>query len=134
MSNEINKALNQPQADESINSEKTVAIDEAELLSRMGGDRDCLVSVIEVFLEESDSLLEEVRAAVSGRDPALLERAAHKLKGCSSIFSSKPAQAALTLERMGRTRELDGCSEALITLEAQFQELRLALLQLSKRL
>jgi HPt (histidine-containing phosphotransfer) domain-containing protein len=57
-----------------------------------------------------------------------VERAAHALKGAAGVFGAEGAvQAALTLERLGRTQELAGVESAHGQLEQELERLRLAM-------
>jgi len=103
-------------------------VNKAELLSRLDGDAQLLGELIEVFLADSGSLLQQVSDAVAGQDPVALERAAHKLSGVVSIFGSRPAmQSAVALETMGRNRHLPHAEEVLAQLKGQMEALAEAL-------
>ena len=103
-------------------------VNKAELLSQLDGDAQLLGEVIEAFLGDSGSLLQQVSDAVTNQDPVALERAAHKLSGTVSIFGSRPAmQAARALETMGRNRNLPHAAEVLAQLKDQMEALEEAL-------
>jgi len=103
-------------------------VNKAELLSRLDGDAQLLGELIEVFLADSGSLLQQVSDAVAGQDPVALERAGHKLSGMVSIFGSRPAmQSAVALETMGRNRDLPHAGEVLAQLKDQMEALEEAL-------
>jgi signal transduction histidine kinase/DNA-binding response OmpR family regulator len=101
-------------------------LNKAELLSRLDGDAQLLRELIEIFLADSPSLLQQVSDAVTSRDPDALQRAAHKLSGTVSIFGSQPVmRTAVTLETMGGDRTHAG--EVLTQLKDQMKELEAAL-------
>jgi signal transduction histidine kinase/CheY-like chemotaxis protein/HPt (histidine-containing phosphotransfer) domain-containing protein len=103
-------------------------VNSAELLRRLDGDAQLLGELIEIFLADSDSLVQQVSDAVTSQDPVALERAAHKLNGTVSIFGSRPVmQAALALETMGRDRDLPKAGEVLAQLKDQMEVLQEAL-------
>ena len=103
-------------------------VNKAELLSRLDGDAQLLGELIEVFLADSGSLLQQVSDAVAGQDPVALECAAHKLSGTVSIFGSRPVmQSELALETMGRNRHLPHAGEVLAQLKGQMEALEEAL-------
>ena len=82
-------------------------LDRDEALSRVGGDEDLLREIGVLFLEECRTAINDLRLAVSDRDPKQIERRAHSLKGSVSTFGSGPAfQAALALEKQGRCGDL----------------------------
>jgi signal transduction histidine kinase/CheY-like chemotaxis protein/HPt (histidine-containing phosphotransfer) domain-containing protein len=101
-------------------------LNKTELLSRLDGDAQLLRELIEIFLADSHSLLQQVSDAVTSRDPDALQRAAHKLSGTVSIFGSQPVmRTAVTLETMGGDRAHAG--EVLTQLKDQMKELEAAL-------
>jgi len=111
----------------------TAILNLAAALDRVGGDRELLEEVALVFLETSGELLGKVRKAVGAGDAAALERAAHALKGSVGNFGAEPAyQAAMRLEKMGRSRDLTGVEDALRALETELERLRPALASLTE--
>jgi CheY-like chemotaxis protein/HPt (histidine-containing phosphotransfer) domain-containing protein len=126
-----NRPVGLPGCSELKNTREIAAnqvVNKAELLSRLDGDAQLLGELIEVFLADSGSLLQQVSDAVAGQDPVALERAAHKLSGTVSIFGSRPAiESALALETMGRNRHLPHAGEVLAQLKGQMEALEEAL-------
>lgn len=100
-------------------------LDEALALSRVGGDRDLLKEVVELFLSDYPNTLDKIRDAVSAQDAHALEHHAHSLKGSVSTFGAQGAfDAALALERKGRNGDLAGIEEGLGRLESALGTLR----------
>jgi two-component system sensor histidine kinase/response regulator len=86
---------------------------EDELLERFDGDRDLLVELAGLFLQDSPGRLATLITAARERDSHGLEAAAHLLRGSISIFGAEPAvAAALRLEELGHERRWDGVDEA----------------------
>jgi HPt (histidine-containing phosphotransfer) domain-containing protein len=109
-------------------------INETELLEHLEGDEELLLELIDSFLTESDPILRDVLSALGGRDADALYRAAHKLKGMVSIFGSgETTQSALTLEMMGRERNLDKADAAAAMLQEKMAELRSSLTALKEK-
>lgn len=82
-------------------------LDYETLLKQFDSDRDILMLLSEVFLEECPKQLADVEHAVSTRDAAALAGSAHKLKGSVGIFGQTAAlEAAGRLELMGKTETL----------------------------
>ena len=100
----------------------------AAALERVGGDQELLEEVAQLFLDTSPDLLTEIGRAVVARDARALERSAHTLKGSVGNFGADAAfQAALRLEKIGRSGDLMGVDEAYRALEAEMERLRPAL-------
>ena len=110
----------------------TVAIlNLAAALERVGGDRELLEEVAQLFLDTSPNLFAQIGHAVETRDTVALERAAHTLKGSVGNFGADAAfQAAFRLEKMGRSGNLTGVDEAYHALETEMERLRPALVTL----
>jgi HPt (histidine-containing phosphotransfer) domain-containing protein len=105
----------------------------AAALDRVGGDKELLEEVAQLFLDTSPHLLAGIRQAVAARDAPALERSAHTLKGSVGNFGAEAAfQAALRLERIGRSRDLSGAEEALQALEGEMERLRPVLARLGQ--
>jgi HPt (histidine-containing phosphotransfer) domain-containing protein len=94
-------------------------------LARVEGDIELLVALIEMFADQSASLLNDIRTAITCRDAATLEKAAHKLKGTLGTFGAKDVSAlAHSLESMGRIGVLSGAAETATQLETQVAQLK----------
>jgi CheY-like chemotaxis protein len=101
-----------------------LAIDWGEALQAVGGRRELLIELIEMFFEEYPPTLEAARAAVEQGDAKGLQFAAHKLKGCLRYFGrSAAADHALGLETMGRKGELAGARTEFDRLTAEIERL-----------
>jgi len=109
------------------------SIDEAEILSRVGGDRELLREVVEIFIDDSPGMLQAIGDAVSRRDAKAIFSSAHKLKGSVVNFSPRGASLALGLERMGTAGELEGAESAFAELEIEIGHIRSALEKLIER-
>jgi len=111
---------------------KQEILDEAQLLARFEGEPDLLRDVVGLYLDECPKLLDGIRGAVERGDAQGLERAAHKLKGTVANFSARTSyDAALRLEVMGRSGQLEQAREAVGQLESALEELKPVLLKLT---
>jgi len=98
--------------------------DRVWMLAELDGDEELLAELIETMRDEAPKLLHEVRVAVEAGDAALLGRAAHTLKGAVSNFGARAAaDAALCLERRGRSGDLADVAPALASLEIEMAAL-----------
>lgn len=108
--------------------ESAPILDRESALSRVGGDVDLLREVGVLFLKECPSAVTDLREAVAARDAENIEKKAHSIKGSVSTFGSGPPfQAALVLERQGRSRDLSD-------VESNLQQFETALAQLCSEL
>jgi HPt (histidine-containing phosphotransfer) domain-containing protein len=100
-------------------------LDESVALSRVGGDVELLREVIGLFLDDYPQSLDMIRDAVARGDQSSLERHAHSLKGSVSTFGAQEAfEAALALEKQGRSGDLAEAQEGLSRLEHALATLR----------
>ncbi|MBN2410957.1 Hpt domain-containing protein [candidate division KSB1 bacterium] len=103
-------------------------INNEELFARVAGDEELLHEIVELFMEDHQNHLFNIKNALNKKDAAQLVRAAHTLKGAVATFAAKSAtQAALKLELMGRSRNFNGSSEAYMSLEKEIELLKQAL-------
>ena len=98
------------------------ALDLESAISRVAGDRDLLVEIAGLFLDNCPKMLDEIRNAVAADDSRQLERSAHTLKGSVANFSADAAvEAALELEQMGREADLRDAQQSLRVLEERIE-------------
>jgi two-component system sensor histidine kinase/response regulator len=114
-----------PQAcEQSSVKQQLQQLDEALALSRVGGDADLLREVIDLFLDDYPQAIESIRTAVAVHDASALEHHAHSLKGSVSTFGAARAfEAALELEKQGRSKDMTGVENSLGQLEEALQAL-----------
>lgn len=92
----------------------------AELLDRVGGDRGLLARMVELFAVDAAGHFLRARAALAGRDSALLSRCAHALKGAVGNFSAPTVlDLAVELEVAVRAGDWERIAALLATLEMQ---------------
>lgn len=100
----------------------------AAALERLDGDRELLLMLIGVYLEDSQALVERLVAVIDKRDAAESQRAAHSLKGLAANFDGAPAaQAALVIEAAARQGDWPVVTAGLPPLEQEVSRLRQAL-------
>lgn len=103
-------------------------IDREALLTEFDGDEELLAELVQTMKDEAPKLIHEVRAAASSGDASQVARAAHTLKGAVSNFGARgAADAALQLERIGRSGDLTDLAPAVAVLEAEMSAFERAL-------
>jgi CheY-like chemotaxis protein len=86
-------------------------------LARVGGNVQLLRELAGVFREDCVRLTQEVQEALRAGEGGRLGGAGHTLKGMVSFFEATTAtEAALRLEKMGRTGDLSGAPETVAAL------------------
>jgi HPt (histidine-containing phosphotransfer) domain-containing protein len=88
-------------------------VEPSEITGSFQGDGELLESLIAVFREQTPKLLSEIQKGLAGRDAAVIQRAAHKLKGSTAIFGSTAAfEAVRRLEAAAGTGSIDRAAAA----------------------
>lgn len=86
-----------------------------------GGDEEFLAELVEIFLEDAELRLEEIRNAIASEDPTELRSTAHKLKGSSAnMGATQLTGIAKTLEDMGHSGQVDGADNHLDGLVSEY--------------
>ena len=87
-------------------------------MARVGGDRELLKELADLFLQEYPSLMACLREAHARGDADQVERIAHGLKGSVASFgATRAADVAFRIEQLGRAGQLDPVAEVLHSLD-----------------
>jgi two-component system sensor histidine kinase/response regulator len=104
--------------------------DLAGALEVVGGDRDLFKEISTMFLDGLPGYIGQIGEGVHNTDAALLERAAHSLKGSVGNFGAERAfKAAYRLEVMGREGSLEEAALAFAELQNELGKLEHAMKQ-----
>ena len=97
----------------------------SSFLEGLGNDTDLARRLIDLFLQDSVRLLEEINQAIAARDPERLRRSAHTLKGSVSNFPAGPARdSAARMERLGFDGDFAAAQETFPVLAKEVDRLR----------
>jgi len=97
-----------------------------------GGDRELMVELAQLYVDDSRQQLAALESAVVASDLEEVGSVAHGLKGSSaSVGCSEAAGAFKVLEELGRTATADGVPEALTEAKAAFVRAVEALTQIT---
>jgi HPt (histidine-containing phosphotransfer) domain-containing protein len=101
----------------------TRSIDLDSARARLAGDESLLREFIQVYFEEIDPQMAQVREAVQSENATRLRSAAHALKGLASHFgAARMVAAAQQLETAGKAGQLSGVALVFAQLEQERQE------------
>jgi len=104
------------------------AIDLQTAATRVPGGLQGVRQLTEVFLPECDQLLETLRAELPDGDAALVQRAAHTMKGSSRLFyAERVAELSLQVENSAKEKDLAGAAEQFKLLEQEAEKMVAAL-------
>jgi CheY-like chemotaxis protein/HPt (histidine-containing phosphotransfer) domain-containing protein len=104
-----------------------------KLLELVGGNRNALAELIDSFIQDTSTLLAQVRKSIETDDAELLRRAGHTLKSSSRDFGALTlSDLGKQLEDLGKEKRTAAASELLAQAEVQFEPVRAALEQIVK--
>ena len=106
----------------------------AERLRDWGGDK-LLGQMVRLFLENSPTRMEQIRAGVDGSDAKEAERAAHSLKSSAANLGAEELRShASDMERTAATRDVDAMRGKLALLDGAYARAVAALQTVEKGL
>ena len=92
-----------------------------------------LLKVLDIWLQESPVLLADMQQGIHQGDNNRLLRAAHSLKNsAANVGAMQLSRRCFAMEEKARARSLEGSSELLCEIEAQFKSARQAIQRLRK--
>lgn len=101
-------------------------INRKDLHDRLDGDMELFIELTDIFLTDSDNLMQAIQTALDNGDAQQIQKSAHTLKGAVANFSAKEAyEKSLEIENNGRSGEIDTAKknfEALQTIIAETKE------------
>ncbi len=112
---------------------KECLVDTTKLMKILGGQREFLKRLLELFVEQWPKDLAEMRQAIRADDAHSLRLKAHAFKGTVANFACGAAvEEALRLETMGRTGDLAHSEETLTRLREYVDLLILELVRIAE--
>jgi PAS domain S-box-containing protein len=92
------------------------------------GEPDFVQETIAMYLDDTPTLIEAIREAITQRQADGLRHAAHALKGNSNSLGARRMGAlSLSLEELGRGGDVESATPLLAELEREFERVRQAL-------
>jgi PAS domain S-box-containing protein len=124
----------EPRAEPAAEASEPV-LDEAALMAGVRGDGNLLAELIDLFREDSRSMLADMEEAVDKRDSGKLASTAHAFIGSLGNFASRRAYAkARELERRSRAGDLEGARARVLDLAEETKRLEEALAEVSRKM
>jgi HPt (histidine-containing phosphotransfer) domain-containing protein len=103
-------------------------------MQRLGGDVELFREFVEIFREDSPSLMDCIRQGAEKQDGSALARGAHSLKGLVSNFGARSAvDAAKQLEDIGQHHRWKEVPAAIAQLTVEIEQLHSELDQFRDR-
>ena len=125
-------AGNAPVVENGDRAEAAGTLNENALLATVGGDRDLVLELAQIFLEELDPRMAEIRNSIDDKDCERLRFSSHTLKGsASAITANRVASSAAALEKIAVSENLKAAPRILSELEMEVDQLRTRLASLT---
>jgi len=87
------------------------------------GDKEFLTELIDIFLSQSEELIQEINQAAAANNSQNLMKSSHKLKGsCLNLGALGLGAICQDLEVMSKKEDLSTLSEVMATLDKVYQE------------
>ena len=101
-----------------------IVFDLKKALEQVGGDREILKEIIDIYCEEYPKQLSQIQQAIDKNDTATVGEVAHTIKGAVGNFGAIAAfEAALCLEKIGKSGELSKAMSAFSELKEKLEQL-----------
>ncbi|NOT78008.1 MAG: Hpt domain-containing protein [Bacteriovoracaceae bacterium] len=106
-----------------------------ELKRRFRGDEEILKDMIDLFIEHSDDLVENIHSAITTEDGVNLKLHAHTMKGIlNNFYAIKASQISYELEILGLKKNFSVARETFEKLEEEIDVILSDLLELKSNL
>ncbi len=101
-----------------------VIFDYEEVMERVQDDKELLLELLDLFLDDFKEKRISLTASVQDNDFENIRGIAHSLKGASGNISAKALrEILLQLEEKGKDETMDGIEDLLAQLDKSFEEL-----------
>ena len=95
-----------------MNAPATDLFNRADALALLDGDEDLFASIVELFVQESETYCAGLESSLAANDAAALRREAHTVKSMLATFCCEAGRAlAMQLEHQAATGNIDGVGE-----------------------
>jgi HPt (histidine-containing phosphotransfer) domain-containing protein len=103
-------------------------INRKALSERLDEDFDLFKELAQLFFSDSPRLLSAIEDAIRNKNGEKIGKASHTMKGAVTNFSADRAfDAALALEKIGKSNDLNKVDDAYRALSAEIENMRKAL-------
>lgn len=107
-------------------------IDVSSVLDRIGGDKEFLSELLELFVEDFSESYPRLEEALEEKNFTAIQELGHSLKGSSANLSlNQLRKQAFKIEKAGETGNLEDARTAAVELKNEFDRLKHYLPQLT---
>ncbi|MBN2011375.1 Hpt domain-containing protein [candidate division KSB1 bacterium] len=103
----------------------TIVVDEEGGLRRLGGDREIYNELMDLFIDNAETQMQQLEAAVANNELDSIEKLAHSIKGAAANLGIMAVQeTAQVLEQIGREKRGDDVDETYHQLVHEMERFR----------
>jgi len=100
-------------------------VDLNEVLERVQHDRELLLELFQIFLDDCPKKIEALKSAVKQADVQKIKDIAHSMKGASGNIAAKKINATfIIIEQMAKDNKIGEIRDKIGELDSQLAELR----------
>ena len=101
-------------------------VDLKEVLERVQDDKELLLELLDIFIEDYPIKIETIRQGVKDKDFEKLRDASHSLKGASGNIAAKRINMLIVqVEQLVKMNTTDGIEDLLKNLEQAFSDFKI---------
>ncbi|MDD3375027.1 MAG: Hpt domain-containing protein [Candidatus Omnitrophica bacterium] len=114
-------------------SEQIIDLD--DVLGRIQGDKELLVELIEIFLDDCPQKINDIKECVERGNLDQLSEAAHSAKGAAANIGAKKLwKTFLEAEEAAKSGAIDQFEEMIVRIDQEFDELKQYFPELKEKL
>lgn len=103
-------------------------INRRALSERLDGDFDLFKELAQLFFSDTPRLMAAIEEAIRNKNSEKIGKTSHTIKGAIANFSADRAfNAALMLEKFGKSNDLEKVEDAFITLSSEIENMNKAM-------
>jgi HPt (histidine-containing phosphotransfer) domain-containing protein len=103
-------------------NQKEVLFDRENTFNRLGEDEELLREIVNIFLEKTPSIIENLKIALKDKDLNLIKRYAHTIKGASGNSGAVEInKTVLIIEKSLEENDFETMTEYIQKLDEQFK-------------
>ena len=103
-------------------------VDWENAFETVGGDKSLLCELIQVFVEERENMIADIKSSLDKNDPAELRRSSHAMKGAlGHLGAMSIASVAARMESIGEAGQTTGAMEDFESLDELTKQLTVEL-------
>ncbi len=107
-----------------LTKDESAVFDEADLYHRLGNDQELIAAVVDIFIDDTPNLIEELSKAVESRNPESATRISHSIKGAAAnVGGTKLSAHAYELEKLGRDGLLEQIAQRIPEIKTEYLKL-----------